>query len=120
MLIPQFMESIEWVLKTKDNYEIKSSAITILSSLLCMSDHYNQYQINRIGGRGNVKFKYSDLKKLIIQCILYSFRTYNKTSTNVKDKYYIKFINKLTCCSTILIYQELSQLNPEENILKVN
>ena len=118
VLIPIYLKQIKNVLKPgkEFNKKVKSAAISILGSLLCIPDRYPNYTIPSIIG-GIEKMTMDNAKKSIYEQIINFLKNYSLSSSN--EEIYYKMINKAVCCASVIIYQEISNPNPQIDIVKV-
>jgi len=105
VLIPPYIKQIKKILTV--NIEspdiVKSSAITILGSLIAFPNHYREYKIPLLENPG----EFISMEK--VQDDIYEILSEFLKRANPKvlsDNSGLRIINKAICCATIIIYQE--------------
>jgi len=120
VLIPIYLNQIQTVLAHNSGFspKTKSAAVTILSSLLCLPDHFNAYEIPLIiKSDGNTKMTMMQVKDLVYDEIIKMLQKYSPNDN--PDPVYTKAINKSICCATIIIYHETSKPAFSTDLIKV-
>lgn len=124
-LIPVYIKKIKEVIKHSGySAAAKSSAVSILASLLHIPDHYSNYTIVSFEDAAG-KMPMSAVKKKVFKLIKYALDSLHlpeeaKNSVEMPmDKHRVKVISKAICCATILIGQEALKKQPDVSIIKV-
>lgn len=117
VLIPIYLEQIKTVLDIDNTFSLKakSAAISILSSLICFPDHYDNYEIPILGKVEKINMQ--AIKEAIVNQIENVLVTY-PSEKNV-EKTYHRIISKAICCANLLVYQEAAKANCNKELLKV-
>ena len=108
LLIPTYVEYISIVLEDSSfPYDVKSSALSILGSLLCLPNHYPGLKLPRINSTTHYIPPYSMQEmKLYLKSNIISIL--NQPLPAHVNENYAKFVKKGICCATVLVYEEMS------------
>ena len=121
VLIPIYFLHLQEILKLNSSFEdkVKSAAMSIIGSLLCLPDRFSNYKITSIV-KGIPKMEMEEIREKL-QEILWTFiETFkvNMTSPTTAASS-AKVMRKAVCCANIMIYQEAVNTNRQPYILKV-
>jgi len=120
MLIPLYLKQIKEILNFKSNFDSisKSSAISILASLICIPDQYPNYIIPSVI-KGVDEMSMIEVKSSVLNLIWLFIKESNMEADTTK-KGLDKAISKGICCSFLIIHQEASKPNPQIDFIKVS
>lgn len=113
-LMPLYLAQIQDILAVDSPYEdrVKSAAMTILGSLLCLPDRFPRHEVAS-AVKGAPKVGMLDMKRQI-QGILCTFIESFKTNKSAE-----KIMLKAICCANIMIYQEAANPDRQADTLHV-
>ena len=122
ILIPLYLNRIEQIIKSPSSSgKLKSSCMTIISSLLCFPDNYVGYKIHSIN-KNEAPVTMKSIKEKIYMIVIILLKDCkNLTSERLKsiDEKMIRAACKAICCTIVIIYQETLTPNINKNLIYV-
>lgn len=114
-MIPCYLKQIERVLEIHGEFswKTKSAAVSILGSLLCIPDHYENFELSTIGTLE--KLTMIQVKQAVSKNILQVLNNYPSTEVSTSHR----LICKSICCAAVTVYQEASRTNCNKELLNL-